>query len=133
MTETSRSLRRSESTQWVLTSRQSAKLPNTQAIDPPRPVADFRDALKLTLNAQVIHGIPAVQTGAILRGLDSVLWHQQVLSARLGSARPGTGRVDQTAHAHVLLEKEEGNFVERANLLNRPLRTRTVGGVGAGS
>ena len=25
------------------------------------------------------------------------------------------------------------DFVERANLLNRPLRTRTVGGVGAGS
>ena len=24
------------------------------------------------------------------------------------------------------------NFVERADLLNRPLRTRTVGGVGAG-
>lgn len=29
--------------------------------------------------------------------------------------------------------KEEENFVERAALLNRPLRTRTVGGVGAGS
>jgi hypothetical protein len=29
--------------------------------------------------------------------------------------------------------KEEENFVERANLLNRPLRTRMVGGVGAGS
>ena len=28
--------------------------------------------------------------------------------------------------------KERKSFVERANLLNRPLRTRTVGGVGAG-
>lgn len=27
----------------------------------------------------------------------------------------------------------KSNFVVRANLLNRPLRTRTVGGVGAGS
>jgi hypothetical protein len=29
--------------------------------------------------------------------------------------------------------KKGKGFVERANLLNRPLRTRTVGGVGAGS
>ena len=29
--------------------------------------------------------------------------------------------------------KDKKNFVERADLLNRPLRTRTVGGVGAGS
>ena len=28
--------------------------------------------------------------------------------------------------------KEEKNFVERADLLNHPLRTRMVGGVGAG-
>ena len=128
--------------------------------------------------------------------MDGVLWHQPVLPAR-----PGTGRVDQAAHTHVLLEtvalgahqdqklaglgrelevgdsarcqqqqlladvqnsgdqpghfqrvvtgarfaqcegpvvqgtglygkEEEENFVERADLLNRPLRTRKVGGVG---
>ena len=32
-----------------------------------------------------------------------------------------------------LYGKERKGFVERADLLNRPLRTRTVGGVGAGS
>ena len=40
-----------------------------------------------------------MKTGAIPSGLDSVLRHQPVLPTR-----PGTGRVDQTAHAHVLLE-----------------------------
>jgi hypothetical protein len=30
------------------------------------------------------------------------------------------------------LHRVRENFVERADLLNRPLRTRTVGGVGAG-
>ncbi len=29
-------------------------------------------------------------------------------------------------------KEEEENFVERANLLNRPLQTRMVGGVGGG-
>ena len=33
----------------------------------------------------------------------------------------------------VCLSQREANFVERADLLNRPLRTRMVGGVGAGS
>ncbi len=142
-----------------------------------------------------IHGIPPAKAGAIHEGMDGILWHQPVLP-------PGTrtGRVDQTAHAYVLLEtvalashkdqesaglgrepevgdsarmqqqqllanvqnprdqsgnfqrvakgarfaqcerpvvpgpglhgKESKGFVERANLLNRPLRTRTVGGVG---
>jgi len=40
-----------------------------------------------------------VKTGAIPSGLDSVLRHQPVLPPG-----PGTGRVDQTAHAHALLE-----------------------------
>lgn len=127
--------------------------------------------------------------------MDGILRHQPVLPPG-----PRTGRVDQTAHAHVLLEtvamgahedqefagvgrelevgnttrsqqqqlladvqnpsdqpssfqrvakgarftqcerpvvqgpglhgKENEDFVERANLLNRPLRTRMVGGVG---
>ena len=39
-----------------------------------------------------------------------------------GPAGQGTG----------LYGKEEGNLVERADLLSRPLRTRMVGGVGAG-
>jgi hypothetical protein len=36
-------------------------------------------------------------------------------------------------HGTGLYGKEEENFVERVNLLNRPLRTRMVGGVGTGS
>ena len=32
----------------------------------------------------------------------------------------------------ILYSRRERNFVERANLLNRPLRTRMMGGVGAG-
>ena len=45
------------------------------------------------------HGVPAAQTGAIPAGLGGVLWHQPILPAG-----PGTGRVDQAAHPHVLLE-----------------------------
>ena len=46
------------------------------------------------------------------------------------NARPGQreGAVVQGPGLHHVRE----NFVEQADLLNRPLRTRTVGGVGAG-
>ena len=37
------------------------------------------------------------------------------------------------ARPKAIRTKRQNAFVERANLLNRPLRTRTVGGVGAGS
>ena len=49
-----------------------------------------------------------------------------VESARLGQRKR---LVVQGPELHHVRE----NFVERADLLNRPLRTRTVGGVGAGS
>ena len=48
-----------------------------------------------------------------------------VESARAGQRE---GLVVQGPGLHHVRE----NFVERADLLNRPLRTRTVGGVGAG-
>ena len=63
------------------------------------------------------HGAnPGAAAGAVQRVVES---------ARLGQRE---GPVVQGPGLHHMRE----NFVERADLLNRPLRTRTVGGVGAG-
>ena len=45
--------------------------------------------------------------------------------------RPGRFTVVKSPGLHELKDKK--NFVARADLLNRPVRTRTVGGVGAGA
>ena len=61
---------------------------------------------------------PGVAAGAVQRVVES---------ARAGQRE---SPVVKSPGLHELKDKK--NFVERADLLNRPLRTRMVGGVGAG-
>ena len=62
-----------------------------------RPIAVDLDLAKFfdTVNHDVLMNL----LGQIPAGLGSVLWHQPILPAG-----PGTGRVDQAAHPHGLLE-----------------------------
>ena len=61
---------------------------------------------------------PGIAAGTVQRVVES---------ARVGQRE---SPVVKSPGLHELKDKK--NFVARADLLNRPLRTRTVGGVGAG-
>ena len=68
-----------------------------------RPALPSRFSFSNSLTQSTVESkrtrLPAAQTGAILERMDGVLRSQPVLPAS-----PRTGRMDQTAHPHVLLE-----------------------------
>ena len=81
-------------------------------------------AIDLTKNVFPIHGADEAGKPALVRPAAP----RAKLNELIASLPPCTVAIEARTGAHLWVRL----FVERADLLNRPLRTRTVGGVGAG-